>query len=371
VKFDTCRLRELYKPDVERIALAMRRQTAVWKRQKPDKWPIVMVGPLTPEQEAIPEANFKEAFCDPDRMMCVQVRGACAMANARSDSVPSARGNYGTGVLLSCVGLEQEVFPDKMPWLKEHLTREQVARLDPASIAPRGTFKRGLQFMRRYGEIMGNRLPLYCMDTQGPFDLAHLILGDDLFYAMHDDAPLVHHLMEFCLELGIRTHEWMKAIAGEPLNRIHHCNVIYAENMGIRVCEDTTAIVGPDAIREFAMPYTRRLVQHFGGAWIHYCGRNDALTEAIMQIPEVRGINFGHIPGHEHDHHFETEMKRCARYKKVYYGAWPMLPGETGRGHLKRMHTWASQGLLIPYGNTAVGSDLPDVPAALDYWYSL
>ena len=102
--------------------------------------------------------------------------------------------------------------------------------------------------------------------------------------------------------------------------------------MGIRICEDTTAIIGADSIEEFAMPYTQRLARHFGGGWVHYCGRNDNLTEAVCRIPEIRAINFGHIPGHEHDHIFEEDMARCLKYGKVYNGDWPRRPEESGRG---------------------------------------
>ena len=119
------------------------------------------------------------------------------------------------------------------------------------------------------------------------------------------------------------------------------------------------------------MPYTRKLASHFGGAWIHYCGRNDWLTEAACSIPEIRGINFGHIPGQEHDHCFADDMQRCATTKKVYWGDWPRLAGESGGQYLERLHHWASQGCLIPSGNAALGENgFRGVEEALDYWYS-
>ena len=105
-------LPELYAPDLERIRLAMTRQARFWQGLDNDLPPIVCPGALRPEQEAIPNPNFKEAFDDIDMMIFGQVRSACAMANSGSDGVPSVRGNYGTGVLLSCLGLEQEVYPD-------------------------------------------------------------------------------------------------------------------------------------------------------------------------------------------------------------------------------------------------------------------
>jgi hypothetical protein len=305
-------------------------------------------------------------------MLCSQVRHACAAANAGSDAVPSVRGNYGTATTLSLVGLEQEVFPDKMPWLQKHLTKEQASRLTLDDIRIQGTFERGLTYMRRHKEIMGARLPLYCMDTQGPVDLAHLMLSDEIFYLLYDDPPFMHHILSFCVALSIRAHEWMKEISGEPANVLHHTNSLYAENAGIRVCEDTTCLLGPEQIHEFAVPHTRKLAQHFGGAWVHYCGRNDELTRAMLEIPEVRGINFGHVPGRKHDQPFEQVMALCRRHGKVYFGDWPRRKGESGQDYLKRAHEWAAQGCLITWLNAAVGDNgYADGRQALDAWYAM
>ncbi len=372
MKIDLAECRERYQPDRARIDRARQRQRAVFKGEKPDAWPIVLTGPLTPEQERIPQPNFKEAFDDIDLMICGQLRAACAAANGGADAVPSVRGNYGTGVCLSCLGLEQEVFPDKMPWLQRHLSLEEVAKLTPDAIRIQGTFERGLEFMRRHRELMGDRLPAFCMDTQGPFDLAHLLIGDAVFLLPYDDPGLMHHVMEICLELGIRTHTWMKEVSGEPMDACYHGCQLYAENFGIRICEDTTAILGPDLMETFALPYTQRLAAHFGGAWVHYCGRNDHLTEKVLRIPEVRAINFGHIPGHLHDHVFEEDMQRCLDAGKVYFGNFHMREGERPLEYIKRLHSWASQGCLIPaMHGWQLEWPAEETPRLLETWYSL
>ncbi len=362
-------LTDLYVLDPERLALARERQARFWRGEPNAVAPIICPGGLRPEQEQIPNPNFKQAFEDIDLMIFSQVRQACAMANGGSDAVPSVRGNYGTGVLMSCLGLEQDVFPDKMPWLRQHLTREQVVALEPDDIKIQGTFARGLEFMHRVRDLFGDTLAIYCMDTQGPFDLAHLIIGDDLFYLEHDDPQLLAHLMDIAVELGIRTHEWMKAVNGEAPNQLTHSNSIYAENIGLRICEDTSAIVGPELIETICMPASRRLAAHFGQAWVHYCGRNDHLTRAICAAPELIGINFGHIPGHEQDHPFEASMALCRESGMRYVGIWPRVPDESGPDYLKRLHGWASEGILLP--QLWPGGELANTDALLETWYSL
>lgn len=363
-------LPELFAPDLARIELAKQRQARFWKGEPNDTPPIVCPGALTPEQQAIPDPNFKQAFDDIDMMIFGQVRAACTMANSGSDGVPSVRGNYGTGVLLACLGLEQDVFPDKMPWLKQHLTREQVAKLTPDDIKIQGTFARGLEFMQRIKELFSDALPAYCMDTQGPFDLAHLMLGDDIFYLFHDDPPLGEHVMNMALELGIKTHEWMKQINGEAPDQFYHGNALYAENIGIRICEDTSAIVGPDMIQNICIPAAQKLARYFGSAWVHYCGRNDHLTQAICSAPELVGINFGHIPGHEQDHPFEQDMQICRDTGTKYFGNWPNLPGESTRDQLRRLHHWAIQGVILPQF-WAVDKEFRNHEELLDFWYGL
>ncbi len=379
-------LKEIYKPDYARIEVAKRRQAAVWRGERPDKCPILLSAPLTKEQDRLPNPeqalwrkmegpvspNFLDAINDPVLALSAQLRSCLSAANAGGDSVPSVRVNFGTGILLACLGLEQDFFPDKMPWLKEHMSKERIAKLTPDDIKISGSFAKGMDFMRRFKEIMGDRVAIYCMDTQGPFDLAHLLMGDELFMEIYDDPAFVHHLMELCLELGVRAHTWMKELTGEPLDKLHHSNSLYAENMGIRICEDTTTLIAPDSIAEFAMPYTRRLAQKFGGAWVHYCGRNDHLTKAICEIPEVRGINFGFIPGHEQDHVFEEDMAVVKSHGKVYFGGWPRKPGEDGASYLRRMHFWASQGCIIPDGGASLGANgLKSHKEVMELWHSL
>jgi len=372
--FDLRRLPELLAADPAWQMEARRRQAAAWRHEPIVPFAGCVSVPLRPEQEQIPDADFHTAFHNPDRMLCSQVRGACAVANARSDAVPSIRVNFGTATILACVGLEQEIFTDKMPWLQTHLSKAEAMKLTADDLQPRGTFPRGLAMMAYFREVMGDAVAVYCMDTQGPLDLAHLMIGDDLFYQMYDDPPYVHHVVELCLELGIRTHTWMKEVSGEPWTAMHHSNGLYTECAGIRICEDTTAILGPEQIAEFAIPYSRRLAAHFGGAWVHYCGCNNHLTEAICAAPELVGINFGFVPGHEQDHDFEADMRRCAASGTVYFGGWPLLPGETGEAHLRRLRHWAKRGCLIAHLQSAVGTApglFPDAATALEHWRTM
>jgi hypothetical protein len=372
--FDVSKLRELLDFDQEHIQRSRERQCRAWRRERLDVPLLFVSDKLTPKQQTIPTFDLRQTFFDKAKMLCREASGACAAGNGRSDSVPSVRANLGTGILPACLGLEQETFPDKMPWLQEHLSKEQISKLCPDDIKERGSFARGIEMMHYFVEVMEDSLPVYVMDTQGPFDLAHLMLGDDLFVELYDDPPFVHHLLEICLELGVRTHRWMKEAIGEPLTYLHHGNAIYSDNFGIRICEDTTMLLGEDHIREFAIPYSRRLACEFGGAWVHYCGYNEALTDVILEFPEFKALNFGHIPGHEHEIGFDANMDKFARAEKVNFNGWPKFPNESAEDYFRRLHKHAGTGTLAPCASVSEElskSGFDSAAAILAFWKSL
>lgn len=372
-KFEITRLRELYSVDQERLALAKKRQAAVWRGKKPDKWPIVMATELTDEQEEmIPNPDFPEAFEDPEMMLCQQIRMAAKIANSNSDGVPSIRANMGTGTLLACIGLEQGVRPGQMPWLKNHLSREQVAALSIDDILIQGTFARALDFIGYFKDVMGDMVDIYCVDTQGPFDLAHLMLGDEVFYLIFEDPELLHHALELCCEIYIRATKATKEAIGEPQDSMVH-GQLYVPNAGVRICEDTTTLIGDEGIEKFALPYTKRVASEFGTAWMHYCGRCDILRDILCRQQEVRGLNYGVVPSKESDFDFDEEMRILERHGKVYHGAIPRLPEENGKEYLERIYSYCKGGCLIPNGNPALGdaNGFSTTEEALDFWYSL
>jgi len=291
---------------------------------------------------------LKEAFYSSEMMLFNQIRNVFSALNSYSDVVPSIRANMGVGVVLSLFGGAQIVFEDKMPWPKEHFSKERLSNFSVDDIQIRGDFELGLSHMSFFKEVLGDAIPVYCMDHQGPFDLAHLLFGDQIFIEIFDDPDFVHHLLNLCVEVSVKAIEIMKEISGEGLGECFHSNMLYGNNMGIRICEDTSALLGPEQIAEFVIPYTTKLARHFGGGWVHYCGRNDNLTKQICALPEIKGINFGIIPGKEYDHEFEKDMESCLNSKTIYVGAWIPYPNETAKEFVKRMHFWAKQGCIIP-----------------------
>ena len=60
-----------------------------------------------------------------------------------------------------------------LSWLKTHLDKAQASKLTPDDIAVRGSFAKGLDFMRRFKEIMGD--DAHMIDDMTPREMYNML----------------------------------------------------------------------------------------------------------------------------------------------------------------------------------------------------
>jgi len=310
--------------------------------------PILCGAPLTEEQEkALPgTANIREEYGSHARTLVNGLREAAGPANAGSDSTPAIRANTGCGTIATPFGVTYEVFEDKMPWISEHVRLADLDDFD-ADTAPLGEVLELALDRSRYlaEQLQGSGITPFCFDTQGPFDAAHLVIGDEIFYAIYDEPARVHRLLDQCTCLIIRATRLYKEATGEPIDGGRHGD--FAMRGGIRVCEDTSTLLSRDQIHEFVVPYTRRLLQAFGGGWVHYCGDNPHLYEAVIDyIPEYYTIDFGNPERHD----LPAVIEECIEKGKTYFGGLPREESEDTRTYFERVLSYTrgtGRGLLF------------------------
>jgi hypothetical protein len=62
--------------------------------------------------------------------------------------------------------------------------------------------------------------------------------------------------------------------------------------MGVRVSDDTAALLSPDLYREFGVKYNAVIAGEFGGIVVHSCGDVQNVVKVMMEIPQLRGLDF-------------------------------------------------------------------------------
>ncbi|MDD4774080.1 MAG: hypothetical protein PHZ09_10870 [Eubacteriales bacterium] len=314
--------------------------------------PLLISAPH-PLQSEIPYFNTKQTHYDSEKMLVCELRGALSASAGGREAVPSVRANMGCGIVASLFGVMQELFDDKMPWVQRHMKKEEIAEMTAGDIGITPEFRAGLDHMEYFHETLrGSGVRIYPMDIQGAFDTAHLVLGDDIFYEMYDDPPFVHHLLELsAAAVCLAQDECLKRIERSDREVAHYnALVLPRSGGGVKLSEDTSTLLSKSHIDDFVVPYIRRIFDHTGGGYIHYCGSNPHLYEAVINEPGVTAINFGNPEKHD----MEKVLGDCARRGIFYYGSIPKYAGEKTEDYFARLAKAAHRDgrvyLLLQYG---------------------
>lgn len=275
------------------------------------------------EVEKLPVYNNEEIHYGVEKMFVSQLRAALATALAEGDGVPSVRANVGCGALCTLYGgLKQTFFDDKMPWLLKHLTLEEIEEITIESLEESEEFKTGIEQMKYMKEMLkGTGVKVFPMDLQGPIDMAHLLMGDEFFYALYDEPELVHKALKMAVTADIYGMEKCFEII-EPQDYVCHYNaLVLPADKPLKISEDTSTLISAEHLETFMRPYTEQLFDHFGGGYIHYCGNNAHLLKMMPTFEKSIGLNFGNPERHNP----KQVLDMLAASGKCYYGRFAEL----------------------------------------------
>ncbi len=134
-------------------------------------------------------------------------------------------------------------------------------------------------------------LPLRLLNVPSPLVAASQIWEYTSFLESTVTHPAeVHFLLDLVTDVII---EYVRS----QLQRIPrlftmgHEPLYIPADVGLRISDDTAAVLSPTAYRTFGVPYVRRLSEAFGGVIWHSCGDVGAVLPAVMEIPGLRGID--------------------------------------------------------------------------------
>jgi len=364
---------KLLQPNFDVLGKGEQRQRAVWENKEADYLPLLIGNMPVKEREKYPSYNKRECFYSKGKMLMEQAWGLISTAKAESDAQLCAPVDLGAGFIPSILGLEQMVFEDKDPWLKDSLSKEEISRTeveDIADIPERGLMPRALEYTIYFRQkLSGKARVCLCGDMfWGPFSIAHLIRRDEIFTDLYDDPPFVHHLMEIATYLYIEATKIVKKAAGETLESGCRRQLYIGGGGGIMCNEDTIILLSPSHAEEFVYPYLRKAFGVFGGALVHFCGDGNHLLDSLLDIPEVKGVNFGDT----WEYNYQRVMEKILERGKFYYGGWPRQREEDTESYFKRILEplgGKKRGLILSYGLTSEEKKNPS--AVMELWHSL
>jgi hypothetical protein len=206
---------------------------------------------------------------------------------------PNIKPNQGINIIAAAFGCECKVNDEADPWVTALIREENaedVYKLKVPDPVNNPAFEKAWKHVEALQKL--SSMPLRVINVPSPLVTASLIWD----YTSFIEATLtypdeVHALMEKVTEATI-------LYVKEMFKRIHNLYGISHEFWyvptfgGIRVSDDTAALLSPDLYREFGVKYNAKIAKEFGGIVVHSCGNVGNVAAAMMEIPGLKGLDF-------------------------------------------------------------------------------
>jgi hypothetical protein len=190
----------------------------------------------------------------------------------------------GPGTLVTCFGI---------PLLAEaHNTPAYTISPDEILEKPVPTVESGIMkdMRHRIGRIKTLTPPdfkIFRPDTQGPFNLAHALVGDEAFLLPLTDPPKFHALIgkitDFYIQSVKALDEWIGPERRGPWDQ------------ALRLRECSVNLISREMYEEFVLPYDLRILNEFKSIGIHPCSGPHVFHATLDNIPGIRYTEAGYI----------------------------------------------------------------------------
>ena len=208
--------------------------------------------------------------------------------------LPNIKPNMGIGIVAAAFGCEYTVNDEADPWIKSIISEDNVEDVHKLQIPdPENNpiFKKVWKRIESLQEL--SSLPLRMVNVPSPLVTASMVWDYTSFIegllVYPDEA---HVLLEKVTEATIiYIREQFKRI--KNLFSVGHESTIPIPRFaGVRVSDDTAALLSPAMYREFGAKYLNKLSREFGGVVVHSCGDVQYVVPAMMEIEGLKGLDF-------------------------------------------------------------------------------
>lgn len=206
--------------------------------------------------------------------------------------MPNIKPNVGISVLAAAFGCEMTVNNEADPWITPLIREENVSdvyALKKPDFATNPIFQKvaaRLDYLQTHSDV-----PLRLCNVPSPLVTASLIWDyTSLIEATILHPHEVHALLEIVTETTIGYVRWQL----ERIRNVYtmgHEMLYVPREIGLRISDDTAAVMSPKLYREFGVRYNARLSEAFGGLVIHSCGDVQRMVPMMLETPGLRGLD--------------------------------------------------------------------------------
>lgn len=290
--------------DLAHVEQVAARHRAALNFESLDLLPLVCYLPY--EGEDFTPFPYPEAFAEPPKMMVNELLvGFTSIYHAvdlPDDAPYCLRPNLGVTIIASMFGAELRLLDDNMPWVKplpggpdsihalvDAPLPELSAGLLPRVLDQYAFFRDALVDYPNCRAAFQLTLP----DLQGPFSIAELLWGTDIYLAFFDYPDLLKAVQSKITDLMLLVYERLKGEVRDNFGPDYQ----YQHATGVRgkllVRDDSAINVAAHHYRDFLEPYNARLAAELGEIGIHFCGDGQHQAKNMLSIAGLTCLDLG------------------------------------------------------------------------------
>ena len=206
--------------------------------------------------------------------------------------MPNIKPNLGIGTIAAAFGCQLRVNNEADPWTDTLITaqcREKVYDLQPPDPDSNPIFARvreRLGYLQKHGSM-----PLRLVNVASPLLTASMIWDyTDFMMSLLTNPKEVHHLLDMTTQATI-DYVNLQLDTITDLHSMGHEVLCVPREVGLRVSDDTAALLSPNLYREFGVNYNAKLADAFGGVVVHSCGDCSRVVSAMLETPALKGLD--------------------------------------------------------------------------------
>ncbi len=234
--------------------------------------------------------------------------------------MPNIKPNLGIGIVAAAFGCAQTPNDEADPWIKARICEENVEDVhkpvlpDPVN---NPVYKRAWERAASMKAL--SAMPLRMINVPSPLVTASLIWEYTNFIeALLVYPDEVHVLMDKVTKATIAyVEEQFRRI--DNLHSVSHEMWYVPREAGVRISDDTAALLSPNLYREFGVKYNSEISRAFGGVVVHSCGDVQNVVASMMEIEGLAGLDFTIPQNPNWDAIRDAAAGKTALYLRHYY----------------------------------------------------
>ena len=211
----------------------------------------------------------------------VSMLGSLRMDNPFSLNLSTGKG---PGTLIACFGIPLAPEANDTPAYTRSI--DDVLADPPPDPEASGLMPEIRQRIERIQSLVPSTFKIRIADTQGPFNLAHELVGNDALTAPYLDPSRYHALMARVTALQMDAIEALRRWIGPDYRA--------PQDQMLRLRECSSNLTSRQFYEDFALPYDLRVCEKFPLIDLHHCSGPHVLNQCLDLLPGITMVEAGH-----------------------------------------------------------------------------